>query len=174
MQPMPQTPPPSINNQSLPPAVQFPNPNKVKWAGMRIHTDPNALWALAQEYFDGCDAHHEPYLVTGLALWLGFCSRQEFYDYATKAGFESVIAACRAKVEANYEARLTSAKPTGAIFGLKNMGWRDEKHVDMTSSDGSMTPKTLVVLDTSRLPTDVLALVYDSLTVTNNDATDTR
>lgn len=164
---MPKSPPPSINAQSpaLPPAVQFPNPNKCKWAGMRLHTDPNALWALAEQYFDGCDAHNEPYLITGLALWLGFCSRREMMDYETKAGFENVIAACRAKVEANYEARLKEGKPTGAIFALKNMGWRDEKHVDMTSSDGSMSPKTLVVLDTSKLSTEILAAVYDALTV---------
>lgn len=166
---MPKSPPPSINPS--PPAVlptteaQFPNPNKSPWAGIRTYNDPNELWARAQEYFAGCQAHNEPYLIVGLALYLGFSSRKNFLGYEEQPGFEDVIAACRAVVEQGYERRLGESKPTGAIFALKNMGWRDEKHVDMTSSDGSMTPKTLVVLDTSKLSTDILAAVYDALTV---------
>lgn len=140
---------------------------------MRTYNDPNDLWALAQEYFTACQQNKEPFLVTGLALYLGFCSRQEFYDYGNKPEFRSVIAACRAQIEAGYEKRLDEPKPTGAIFALKNMGWRDEKHIDHKSSDGSMTPKTLVMLDTSKLTTEMLAAVYDALVVTANE-TDPR
>jgi len=37
---------------------------------------------------------------------------------------------------------------TAAIFGLKNRAaddWRDKREVDNTSSDGSMTPQTIVI-----------------------------
>jgi len=44
---------------------------------------------------------------------------------------------------------------TLVIFGLKNMGiedWRDRKDVDLSSTDGSMTPKVIerVIIDPSQ------------------------
>ena len=45
-----------------------------------------------------------PFLsITGLALWLGFESRQSFYDYEKKDGFTYTIKRARALIENEYE-----------------------------------------------------------------------
>lgn len=131
---------------------------------------PALFETLANAYFDKCDKANEPYLMTGLALGLGLSSRQELFDYGGYEGFETVVATAKLRVENKYEKRLQEAKPVGAIFALKNMAWRDEKHVDVKSSDGSMSPAAVTVtLDTSKLTTEQLAAVWGAIKVTEND-----
>ena len=63
--------------------------------------------------------------ISGLALFLGFESRQSFYDYEKKDGFSYTIKKARLFIEVEYEEQLHYGNTTGAIFALKNMGWRD-------------------------------------------------
>ncbi len=70
--------------------------------------------------------------VTGLALHLGFCSRQSFYDYEKKAEFSYTIKRCRLRIESSYEGNLMGKGSTGAIFALKNFGWTDKMEVAST------------------------------------------
>ena len=45
-------------------------------------------------------------------------------------------------------AGLAQVNPTLVIFGLKNMAgddWRDRKDIDHTSSDGTMSPKEIII-----------------------------
>jgi len=72
--------------------------------------------------------------VTGLAMWLGFCDRQSLYDYEKREGFSCIIKAARLAVENDYEKALRSQSCTGAIFALKNMGWRDRTEVEQSGS----------------------------------------
>jgi DNA-packaging protein gp3 len=74
--------------------------------------------------------------ITGLAMWLGFCDRQSLYDYQKKEEFSCIIKAARLAVENDYELALRSAACTGAIFALKNMGWRDKVETGFTNGDG--------------------------------------
>jgi hypothetical protein len=74
----------------------------------------------------------EPITITGLALYLGFESRQSFYDYEKRDGYSYIIKRARMRVENAYEHRLDSKNPTGPIFALKNMGWSDKQ--DITQS----------------------------------------
>jgi hypothetical protein len=67
----------------------------------------------------------EPATLTGLALFLGFDSRQSFYDYAKKEAFSYVVKRARMVVEYEYEKKLTTQHPGGPTFALKNMGWAD-------------------------------------------------
>lgn len=77
------------------------------------------------------ERHPEPATVTGLALFLGFESRQSIYDYEENGLFSYIIKNARLRVECEYEKRLsTSQSPTGAIFALKNMGWKDKSEID--------------------------------------------
>lgn len=71
--------------------------------------------------------------ITGLALHLGFCSRQSFYDYEKHEEFSYIIKMARLRVENYYEEMLTDTqvKPTGSIFALKNMGWKDNSKVEV-------------------------------------------
>lgn len=80
------------------------------------------------------------YTITGLSFYLGFESRQSFYDYGNKEAFTYIIKKARLRIEQHYEEILQMDVPqTGAIFALKNMNWSDK--TDHISSDGSMTPK---------------------------------
>lgn len=102
---------------------------------------------LVDEHARWCQEQGYPMTWTGLALALGLPSRRALTDYATKYGDQFAHSAKRAKmlVEASYERRLHSQSPTGAIFGLKNLGWSDSSEVNHRSSDGSMSPAPPVV-----------------------------
>lgn len=72
--------------------------------------------------------------ITGLALFLGFESRQSVYDYEKKGDdFSYTIKRARLRVEASYEQHLLSKNATGAIFALKNFGWADKQEVTNTN-----------------------------------------
>ena len=71
-----------------------------------------------------------PATITGLALALGFCSRQSMYDYEKKEKFTYTIKNARLRVENSYEQHLFGKSAGGAIFGLKNMGWSDKQEIE--------------------------------------------
>ena len=64
--------------------------------------------------------------ITGLALFLGFNSRQSMLDYEKKEEFSCTIKNARLRIEHEYEKQLHLDKCTGAIFALKNFGWKDK------------------------------------------------
>lgn len=68
--------------------------------------------------------------ITGLALHLGFCDRQSFYDYEKYDGYSYTIKKARTFIEKHYEEMLQTGNTTGAIFALKNFGWKDKQEVD--------------------------------------------
>jgi hypothetical protein len=68
----------------------------------------------------------EPALLTGLALFLGFNSRQEFEFHEHQGRHKKQLSKARLRVEAEYEKKLHQQAPTGAIFALKSMGWTDK------------------------------------------------
>lgn len=74
----------------------------------------------------------EKYTITGLALSLGFESRQSFYDYEEKAEYSYIIKRARLFVECSYEHKLSGNNSTGSIFALKNMGWKDKSEVEQS------------------------------------------
>lgn len=93
--------------------------------------------------------------ITGLALYLGFESRQSLYDYQEKKEFTYIIKRARLEVESSYESGLYGKNATGAIFALKNMGWKDRQEFDHTNNGGdfggidykALTKETLEDLD---------------------------
>lgn len=69
--------------------------------------------------------------LAGLALALDI-SRSTLYLYDDKEQFSDIIKKARERVEARYEARLIyDNQPTGVIFALKNMGWKDKTEQDL-------------------------------------------
>jgi hypothetical protein len=62
--------------------------------------------------------------ITGLAIFLGFGSRYTFYEYEKKPEFTYTIKKARTMIEAYYERLLHGANATGAIFALKQFGWK--------------------------------------------------
>jgi hypothetical protein len=77
----------------------------------------------------------EPPTITGLALHLGFASRQSFYDYEERGEYSYIIKNARLRVEKGYELRLHGNNPTGVNIRIKEHGMvrqtgnRSENHL---------------------------------------------
>lgn len=113
----------------------------------RLYATPEEFDERVEAYHQYCKQENEPVTWTGLALFLGFSSRQSIDEYQKYDGFSDSVKRAKALVEWHYELRLCGDKPTGAIFALKNFGWKDKQEIDHSSSDGSMTPVTVVFSD---------------------------
>lgn len=97
------------------------------------YTRPAQLEKKITEYFEYCDEVGKKLTVTGLALWLGFESRQSMYDYKKNDPFSYIIKNALSIIGDMYEQKLLSQNVTGAIFALKNMGWKDKTEVKQES-----------------------------------------
>jgi hypothetical protein len=91
--------------------------------------DPEAFDRAVDEYF-GNPEH--PHTWTGLALHLGFSSRDSLNDYKKKDGFSDSVKKALLRIESIYEANLFYKNPAGAIFALKNFGWKDKQEVEQS------------------------------------------
>ena len=100
-----------------------------------LYSLPENLQEACDKYFESLEGTDVPATITGLALALGFCTRKSLLDYAEKQEFVNIIKKARLKVECEYEKRLFSGQPTGAIFALKNMEWQDRQEI--TGADGA-------------------------------------
>lgn len=109
----------------------------------RLYSSPDKFDAKVYEYQAHCQENKEPVTWTGLALFMGFSSRQSIDEYQKYDGFSDSVKRAKTFVEWEYEKRLCGDKPTGAIFALKNFGWADKTELAHTSPDGSMTPKAV-------------------------------
>lgn len=90
------------------------------------------LAAAVDEYLEGAEVK----TVTGLAIALGFESRQSLYDYEKREEFSYIIRRAKLFVENYYELQLlTSNSATGPKFALQQMGWSDKRELDLKSSD---------------------------------------
>jgi hypothetical protein len=88
--------------------------------------------------------------ICGLAFYIGFESRQSFYDYEKRPEFSYTIKRARLFIEKEYEEQLLIGNTTGAIFALKNMGWTDRQAIDHTTGGESFKP-TFKVLSSEAL-----------------------
>jgi hypothetical protein len=73
-----------------------------------------------------------PPTITGLALALGFVSRQSMYDYEKHEEYSYTIKNARLKCENWVEEQSFSGNvpPAVGIFALKNYGWRDTQEIE--------------------------------------------
>lgn len=79
-----------------------------------------------------------PPTVAGLALYLGFADRQSIYDYKGLEGFSCTIKNAITRIEEYAEQHLYIGRATGAIFWLKNHGWKDETKINADISGSSL------------------------------------
>lgn len=123
----------------------FAKNNKISVGNGRppIFSDPDELAKKIDEYIDNCPDTKTCYTsdgieyevkvptISGMAFYLGFESRQSMYDYKNKDNrFSYIIKRSMFYIENHYEKILQGKAPTGAIFALKNMGWKDKTEVD--------------------------------------------
>jgi len=107
-----------------------------------------SLNRLIDEYFehakDDTDKTAEPITVTGLALYLGFSSKDQFDEYEQTGYHRVLIQRARFRVMAYYESRLHYPAPTGAMFALKSLGWTDKAKAKKPGSKAnSLTVKVI-------------------------------
>ena len=95
--------------------------------------------ASEQKILDG-----EPATISGMALFLGFASKQEFEAYEESGKHAHILKRARLRIEAAYEARLYQT-PTGVIFALKTMGWNDKPTVSKPNDKTDNTLKVEIV-----------------------------
>ena len=121
--------------------------NKTKWK------DPVKLQAAIDAYFNEFRGIET---VTGLCLALGFWGRAGLQYWANEANeaetdvpddvleLRRIFKTAKLRIENAYEIRLMTAKnPVGSIFALKNMGWSDNRQVEMSGKDGEAIPVTI-------------------------------
>lgn len=91
---------------------------------------PEELWSKVLDYIQN---EKKPTL-SGLAYFLGV-DRQTLYNYKARPEFFDIIKKATDYVEYKYEERLIyENNPTGVIFALKNMGWKDKQEIDQNTS----------------------------------------
>lgn len=68
--------------------------------------------------------------ISGLNYFLGFCERTSLDEYAKDPKFYLTVKRAKLRIHQFAEQQLfENGKPTGAIFWLKNNGWRAEETV---------------------------------------------
>lgn len=99
----------------------------------------NELDIVIDKYFDSLkyiDDNNKPTMsqpaISDLAYELGFCSRQSIYDYKGKDEFSYSIKRALLFIEGWHEKNACGRNPTGSIFIMKNMGWKDKQEVEST------------------------------------------
>jgi hypothetical protein len=80
----------------------------------------------------------QPPTIAGLALYIGFVSRQEFDHHEAKGKFSASLKKARLRIEAEYEKKLHIQSSTGAIFALKSMGWNERQEKDSPAADSGV------------------------------------
>jgi len=96
------------------------------------YNTPEEMELAIEEYWEYIKENNYPPTVTGLILYLGFCDREALANYEKKEGFSDIVKRARMKVENGYEMKLSGTTPTGSIFALKNMGWKDKTETEMS------------------------------------------
>ena len=74
--------------------------------------------------------------VCELALALGLSTRRALLNYQQRPEFTETVERAKLRIEATYERDLRGAKPTGAIFALKNFGWKDTQTQEHSGPGG--------------------------------------
>jgi hypothetical protein len=103
-----------------------------------IWNDPKDLEILVDQYFKST----ERWTLSGLAVFIGI-DRKTLYNYEERDEFFHIIKKARDKVESIYEERaIYENNPTGVIFALKNMGWKDR--TDITTNDKELVSPPII------------------------------
>ena len=91
------------------------------------YDDPTVFGSKIVDYFKQKDEANKPISLPGLALHLGFASRQSLYDYEKKGGgFAYWIKRARLVIETAIAENEGNMNDALRIFMLKNMGYTDK------------------------------------------------
>ena len=75
--------------------------------------------------------------ITGLALHLGFTSRQDLINYqGYSPEYYDALKGAKSKVEQYYEEHIIGQNAAGPIFALKNFNWSDKQQIEHSGDMG--------------------------------------
>lgn len=106
----------------------------------RIYNTPEDLEVEVISYFQDCVDRKISVTVTGLALYVGFNSRNMLYEYRARDEFSGIIKRALTAVEHGYELNLHTFNALGAKFALMNMGWKESQEQHITQTITTVTP----------------------------------
>ncbi|HYG37659.1 MAG TPA: terminase small subunit [Cytophagales bacterium] len=115
---------------------QFKEGNK---GSLKMYQSKEQLLEEIEKYFLLCAENKKPLTITGLALSLGFGSRQSLIRYQKEAGYEefhSIVEWAKMRIESSYEEMLvTRPHVAGLIFNMKNnFGYSDKIEIEATAN----------------------------------------
>jgi len=103
----------------------------------RLIASPEEYEKRLYAYFDKCAKDEQQPTYTGLILALGLVSRKNLSDYGKRDEYKDLVSLTRLMMEEQYEKiALTSNHSSGAIFALKNLGWKDKSETELYGKDG--------------------------------------
>jgi hypothetical protein len=156
--------------------AKTPKPYIKTPANTPFYETAEALQAQVDDYREWCAEHDQRPTIAGLAYHLGYSDRNSIYDLEAHPRYSSTIKRARLAIESGIAADLCKWGP-GAIFILKNHhGYRDEKHIQQTTTQVSDGPEmvkaiTRLLQETGITPQHVVVEHDDNQpdTVINND-----
>ena len=106
-----------------------------------LYETPELMQEAIESYFGICTADDgdEPVTITGLALHLGFCSRQALMNYQDKDEFHDTVKKAKLRIEQAYEKRNIRRGNGGDVFALKQFDWTDKQSLDIRSENTTIT-----------------------------------
>jgi hypothetical protein len=100
-----------------------------------LYDDDKELQIAIDKYLSECIVNKEFPNVASLAYSLGYATRQSIYDLEKDEKHSYTIKRAILFIESKTVDRaLTSNAPTGSIFVLKNMGWKDKFENEVSGS----------------------------------------
>ena len=112
-----------------------------------FYPDPEQFEQAIQSYFDYCQTQDTPPTKVGLALHLGFASRQSLQDYKVRVenkAFAYSVKKAEARIERYLAERVVLGKGStpGTIFTLKCMhGWQETQQIQVDINQTVSVPQ---------------------------------
>ena len=120
------------------------------------YKDPKVLKKKCEEYFKYADDKKEFYTVPGLALFLGFCTRQAVFEYLQKeASLASVMRQAVLTIEdQRVQQLLGNGNTAGKIFDLvNNFDYKNEYRAKIGGTGDPLSVSVLTILDGQEIET---------------------
>lgn len=120
-----------------------------------LYPEPEKLEEKCNGYFEEVDSKNltekvaRPYLVSGLALFLGMDS-DSLLEYAKRDKFFGIIKRAKEKISLNLQERsiIDPRAAVGCLFNLKcNHGMIEKKHVEVSGPDGGPIKNEIEYVD---------------------------
>lgn len=113
---------------------------KTRVTHKRIFDSPDQMMDAVNSYFEEADNASMPYTISGLCLAIGF-SREMLLRSSYDSTIGDIVNQAKLLIEQQHEILLLTdhRKSSGIIFALKNLGWSDQRYIDI-GIGGSAAP----------------------------------